>query len=526
MRVPHHSSASARVALALLILFALTPSLHAQNNNQGNVAGISVDASGVVHPAQLKPESAALVKQRQQAFVSERLSEDLATFSNCRKLSLVALEAAVAAALEQGKELPDDVKYLAGLQRIDYVFVDLEGQDLVIAGPAEGFAPDPGGAMRGLTTGRPTLALEDLIVILQSAARGRISIGCSIDPEPDRLAKMQNYIRQNSSATTPAGAARRYRNMAQILGQQNVSVWGVPEDSHFAQVLVAADFRMKRIGLGVDRSGVREIRSHLSLLRPNGNSLQRWWFVPHYSGVHADDDRTAFYLEGPRCKLLAQEEISDASGIRSDAATTRESTEAFARNFSNHFEELAEVSPVFAQLQGLFDLAVTGRSSASIGCRSGWPTFLDRSDSLAASYPVPRSVPSETMFRRGGRGVVLGLIGGVTLNPRSVLGEVNVGGEEAAAAVGLRGRSLRTDTVPRDRWWWTDHAVWCDMASRDAIESSPAASGGPQSFDMPSRAGRGLNVSTNFDIQEVSFLPGFLPHPAASRRVGRNARLC
>ncbi|MFG0333726.1 MAG: DUF1598 domain-containing protein [Maioricimonas sp. JB049] len=455
MRVPHH--AFARLALTHLILFAFTSSLYAQNN-QGFVAGISVDASGVVRPARLQPESAALLKQRQQAFVSGRLSEDLTAYSNCRKVSLVALEAAVATALQRGDDLPDDVKYLAGMLRIDYVFLDPEGQDLVIAGPAEGFAPDPGGAMRGLTTGRPTLTLEDLVVILRAAARGRISIGCSIDPEPERLAKMQNYIRQNSSATTPAGAARRYRNMAQILGQQNVSVWGVPEDSHFAQVLVAADFRMKRIGLGVDRSGVREIRSHLSLLRPNGNSLQRWWFVPHYSGVHADDDRTAFHLAGPRCKLLAQEEISDASGVRSDAPTTRESTEAFARNFSNHFEELSEVSPVFAQLQGLFDLAVTGAilSEYRLPQRIDWPmtTFLDRSGSLTASYPVPRSVPSETMFRRGGRGVVLGLIGGVTLNPQSVLGEVSVGGEKAAAAVGLRGRSLRNDKVPRDRWWW------------------------------------------------------------------------
>mgnify|MGYP000070742419 CR=1 FL=1 len=459
MRVPHQIRRHGCPALAALVVLSLATALPAQfNNNQGNVAGISVDASGVVRPAQLKPESAALLKKRQQAFVSERLSEDLATYTDCRKVSLVALEAAVAAALQQGTELPDDIRYLAGLQRIDYVFVDPEGRDLVVAGPAEGFAPDPVGAMRGLTTGRPTLTLEDLVVVLRAAGRGRLSMGCSIDPEPERLAAMQKYIRQNSSPTTPSVAGRRYRNMAQILGQQNVSVWGVPEDSHFAQVLVAADFRMKRIGLGVDRSGVREIRSHLSLLRPNGNSLQRWWFVPHYSGVHADDDRTAFHLEGPRCRLLAQEEISDASGVRSDAAVTRESTEAFARNFSNHFEELAEVSPVFAQLQGLFDLAVTGAilSEYRLPQRIDWQltTFLDPEAPLTSSYPVPQSVPSETMFRRGGRGVVLGLIGGVTLNPVSVLGEVSVGDEPAAAAVGLRGRSLRTDAVPRDQWWW------------------------------------------------------------------------
>src|SRR5690606_11032672 len=151
------------------------------------------------------------------------------------------------------------------------------------------FAPDVQGRMRGVTTGRPPLHLEDLVVALNGAFAGTGAIGCSIDPDPTRLASMGEFIRNNSSVTTPAGAAKRYQRMAEILGLQNVSLFGVPEDSHFANVLVEADFRMKRISLGVEPSGVRGLRSHLALLQPNGNSIQRWWFIPFYDAIYASE---------------------------------------------------------------------------------------------------------------------------------------------------------------------------------------------------------------------------------------------
>ena len=38
--------------------------------------------------------------------------------------------------------IPEELFYLAGLQRIEQIFVFPEEQDLVIAGPAEGFIPE------------------------------------------------------------------------------------------------------------------------------------------------------------------------------------------------------------------------------------------------------------------------------------------------------------------------------------------------------------------------------------------------
>ena len=426
-----------------------------QNQQTG---GILIDADGVVRSQPKQQRSAALLTKRREAFVAKSFSNDLKAFSDRRVVSLVSLESECARQLKRDSGLTEDVRHVAGLQRIDYLFLDHASQDLVIAGPAEGFAPDIQGRMVGLTTGRPPLHVEDLIVALNAAFSGQSSLGCSIDPEPSRLARMGEYIRRNSNATTASVAARRYRQMGEILGLQIVSVFGVPADSHFANVLVEADFRMKRISLGVEPSGVRGLSSHLALLRPNGNSIQRWWFVPYYEALYTSDDRTAFQLVGQRAQLLAQEEIATLAGERSNAALTRASTQRFAQMFTEHFPELAEKSPVFAQLQNLFDLAVIGAvlKREALPQQIGWEmaTFRDEAHRLTGSYAVPQHVESEATFRRASRGMILGLVGGVTIEPHRILDHFETNGEPALRLGGLKQEAFIRDASPDHPWWW------------------------------------------------------------------------
>ena len=57
-----------------------------------------------------------------------------------RMISLKGLEQAVKKGLKDGTPgLPEEVRYLAGLQRIEYVFLYPEQNDIVIAGPGEGW---------------------------------------------------------------------------------------------------------------------------------------------------------------------------------------------------------------------------------------------------------------------------------------------------------------------------------------------------------------------------------------------------
>lgn len=457
MKLPHFSCVS---ALAVLCVLSCVTAVQSQDDGNGDgdtTGGITIDAKGVVSLDRRRDPSGALNRQRSAAYANEHLDADLQSYCDLRLVSLPSLERAYAEALETGGALPPEVEYLAGLQRIDFVFVDPDKHDVVLAGPAEGFAPDHMGRMRGLTTGRPPISLPHLIVAMRSVMRGEDTIGCSIDPEQGRLAELQRWVQANSTPTSSSGAKRRYSKMADILGLEQISVWGVPADTQFAHVLVEADFRMKRIALGAEPSGVRGIKSHLSMLNPDGNSMQRWWFAPLYDPIRVSEDGNAFQITGQRVQLMAQEENVTAKGGRKNSPFTRASTQQFAQQFTEHFPELAEKNPVFAQLQNLFDLAVVAALLRNDGVleRTGWraDVFLDRA--TVATYAVPRHVSSTAVTRPARNGTMLGLIGGVVLNTRTIVN----GTEERVADPSLTTQQTRIRDLPppsNGNAWWRD----------------------------------------------------------------------
>lgn len=408
------------------------------NGGLGGVGGVLIDPQGMVSLKQERPVSPAALKKQLNQFAQNKLPAGMIVETPDRVLSLKNLEALVASHLEKKTDLPLELLCLAGMQRIDAVIFDSERKDVYLTGPAEPFGPDGQGRMIGLNSHRPPLLLEDLLTALRSVQQNDMTIGCSIDPTPDNMQSLQNYLRQNSTPATAAQVQQRFRVMASVLGNQEISVWGVPTDSHFAVALVEADIRMKRISLGVDSAGVPGIRSHLSMLRPQGNSLQRWWFVPMYEPLETNAEQTLFRLKGQRAKLLAQEEISDASGRRADANTTRQSTEKFAQLFTENFQSLADKSSAFAELQSLYDLAVVAALIRSAGPRhlgaDPFPVLTSAEKLPLPVYAVPKSLPSTSTFRSAGTGTILGLVGGVTMDLGPVLAAPRVAATDDLAA--------------------------------------------------------------------------------------------
>lgn len=419
------------------------------------VGGIIIDAEGVVKTTPTKRLASNEWKKLKSEFESANLDGQLTAQSKSRVLSLKQLDEKVKAALDE-ENFPVTLRYVAGLQRIDYFIVDKENQDILIVGPAEGFGPNPQGQIVGATTGRPPLQLDDLVVALRSAFSGQREIGVTIDPTEENMASLQNYIRRNSNAVSTAAAQRRYRTMGKVLGNQVISIWGVPADSHFAVALTEADLRMKRISLGLEPSGSRKVRSQLSMLVPQGNSLQRWWFMPYYKPLGVNAEKTIFEIKGQRAQLMAQEEIAGPDGQRQDAAFTRQTTQKFAQQFTEHFEELAHANPTFAQLQSLYDLSLI-----SVLARENWP-FEDRATGLETllqddrlpleTYPVPKFVPSSATYIKSSRGLLLGLIGGVTINMNRVVSQTESKAE-------LTPTVFEKKTGEKGLWWNIDTAT-------------------------------------------------------------------
>ena len=97
----------------------------------------------------------------------------------------------------------------------------------------------------------------------------------------------------------------------------------MPTTSHFARVLVAADYRMKRLAMGFEPSPVRGLPSFLEMLPVSGrgmsNMMPRWWLEPKYESVLRDADGLAWELRGGSVKAMTEEDYLD--GLRQVEST-------------------------------------------------------------------------------------------------------------------------------------------------------------------------------------------------------------
>ena len=222
--------------------------------------------------------------------------------------------------------------------------------------------------------------LDDLLVALRSVERPG-GLGCSIDPKPDNLARLNEQVQRNNYAMPVERARALYPQYAKTLGMQDVRIWGVPAESHYAKVLVEADYRMKLITMGLEVTPVKTLKSYLSTIAPGKNAIHRWWFAPKYDTFVKSEDGLAYQFEGQRAQLFSQDELTNQAGQRMDAPTTRASVQKYAQHFTEKFPELAKVSPVFAELQNIIDLAVMAAllKKEQLPQKVGWKPslFLD-----------------------------------------------------------------------------------------------------------------------------------------------------
>jgi hypothetical protein len=434
--------------------------------NQGQFpGGILIRPSGLIDQAVITPGAGTALQKQLRMAAQRTLAADLNRPSELRKVSLRDLVAEIARRFAAGEPLSSDIRFLAGLTRIDFVFVTDEGQDVVIAGPAEGFASIAGGRCVGVESGRPVLCLDDLLVALRDPVErrsgvrgsgGRGAIGCSIDPDPQRLSESMRWLKQNSSPATIDVARARLQRMVAMQGLWNVTTFGVPEDSRMAVAMVEADYLMKRLAIGVDNPGVKGLKSSLALAAPGDNMMRRWWFAPRYDSIERNADATAWHLSGPRLQLFAQEELMDAGGNLIDANSVQGSSEKFAVLFNDRIEPLVQRILAFADLQNIFDILVAAsiiRDSQQRETLHWKPDFLtDEAKIATTSYTTPRETSPMLNVRSSGASLIIGAFtGGVSFRPDRLLRQIRETTDEEQA------KQLQPPARPTalvTHWWW------------------------------------------------------------------------
>src|SRR6056297_1798822 len=118
-------SSALMLLVALSVGFLATPAL-ANNGGGGQttnligepIAGIDVDAKGVLRVKQFDPRLA----QQRLAAAQAQAGLNVMQPTELRKISLNRLEAAIEQQLEAGQPITDEMRALAGLTSVQYVF--------------------------------------------------------------------------------------------------------------------------------------------------------------------------------------------------------------------------------------------------------------------------------------------------------------------------------------------------------------------------------------------------------------------
>ncbi len=299
-----------------------------------------------------------------------------------------------------------DLLQLGGMNRVLGVLIDREPRDVVLIGLREPL--------------RPPLQTDDLAVALRHAwlkyavRDGDHYVyshpGCSIDPVPDVIRALDAIGHELSIAAPSAqkGLLARWHDVCQT--PQAVRVLGVPADTHFAQVMVQADYDLKRLADGTDspqgdwllsvsersmRRSRLAFETSATVAEAPASGLNRFWFSPEGPLYDAAEGIVLFRRCGLR--LLTEWMHAGASGEVAPSGRDDPLARVFARDVTVLYGSLAAARPVFAELQGLFELEAVAQVLKHVSGEAvadGLRYLLE--EHRVAAVPVPRELPGRS----------------------------------------------------------------------------------------------------------------------------------
>ena len=218
---------------------------------------------------------------------------------------------------------------------------------------------------------------------------------------------------------------RSAKALEEACGPQNITLTGVPKDSRFSQVLVAADYKMKRLAMGLEPApeflpSILEMagqkRTRLKKMSP------RFWMETSYGPVSVSDDKTVWKLNGQGVCTKTQEDYAKQNG--SDAGKSSKLATAWADSMTEKYDQLSKAEPVFRELRNLMDMSVVAaiiareRLLKQVGLNI--PAIKGLDTVSIPTWNVPQKVPSQCSFARLSDGLIVTTSGGVTVDSWAV----------------------------------------------------------------------------------------------------------
>lgn len=412
--------------------------------NNRAVGGISISPEGVLSVP--TAEDRKLFRDAVLKHVGKPKAE-LNQPVGMRMISLKGIAAAIAES-EDGK-LPDDLRYLAGLQRVQYVLLYPEQNDIVLAGPGEGWKIDDSGNVVGVTNNLPVMRLEDLAIALRTVEEARKGgITCSIDPTEQGIKQFQ-HVSSQARTVNPGVIA----DLEKAMGPQQISLTGVPETSHFARVLVASDYRMKRYAMELEKAPIPGLPSFLSMLKGKKalqNMLPRWWLACNYEPLAKSEDGLAWELRGPGVKVMTEDDFVEGGKIQRSGKSSPVAQQ-WANTLTEKYAALSSKDPVFGELRNLMDLCVIAalieREGLDDQVKLDLAAITSEKELKVRQFNVPKEVSSRCSVTKSGRDWIITASGGVEINSWSVVENV----QTDAAISTVREKANNSEA---SSWWW------------------------------------------------------------------------
>jgi hypothetical protein len=384
--------------------------------------------------------------------------------SPLRMISLTRLEKQIEMNAALGQGMDDAMKYLAGLRRIEYVFVYPETGDLVVAGPAGDWTTGVENRVVSSDTGEPIVRLDDLVVIFRHMMASRDAhFGCMINPRQESLKKALDFLTEASKHPLHDGDAARKAYAAQFraaVGKQDIEIFGgLDPQTRAARTMVEADYRMKLVGMGLEE-GVPGVKTYMSLIKspPKELSTLRWWFTLNYDSIQTSQDHLAFNIRGQGVKVESENEHLTAQGERVHTGDSEPLNRQFTESFTKHFDELCAKYPIYAELRNICDLALAASLIREEGLadKLNWHLayFGDPQAFAVERCAAPKEVDSVVNYRVIDRAhFVAQVSGGVEVKTSELVSRKAI---QVESYPQLQGKRPNSAAKPQsaDRWWW------------------------------------------------------------------------
>lgn len=428
--------------------------------------GILVDGSGLVSDRVEKQSDQAfdnlavlLGNDRRNVALDDTQAWRVASAYRCVSLKRLAEE--IVQRRLSGKPIDEAIRNLAGLSRIQYVVIDRENEDVILAGPVGGIEKHQGW-YRDQKSGLTTIRLEYFAAAATSIFSGQ-AFGCTIDPTQQSLAAAAETSNRIREQKIPIGLAAEALQKA--IGLQDVRVFGTAGDTPLGYLMVEADRHMKQLALGFqpmpkDAPNYLDcITRHIEDGPPNGQLL-RLWFTGTPMKVRVDDSNSVYELSGRAMKLDSETKLAVADGGRAPAPADIR-VQDFVDSFNQNFIDVLTEYPVYGALHSVYASAAAAellRRSEATSWLPGMlgPMLLD--DSSEGRMQTPRKVESiatlHQVKHRGKRHSIIVASGGVWIDTRETLVTKFQAYPSLASTTE---RLIRSDAKEVDgdlAWWW------------------------------------------------------------------------